>query len=665
VLSFIYKYENQRPVFWIHAGSVTQFEADYRKLGSLAEIPGHDDTKQNIGCIMKQWLESPQSGDWILVIDNADNMLDFYLEPKSTESKTSDTFSIAHDGIAKFIPKGSKGTIIVTTRDREVARNLANRNIIIKLGLDPEQAAELFHQHYPNVERTSDNTAASQRLLQEIEYLPLAIVQVAAYLDLNRSVTMSKYLEMYKGTKKSQKRLLSKPHHNLWRDENVNAETILTTFSISFRQLQQQSKLADSFLRFMACIDRKAIPRDLLFQINMDDAEDELLISEALDKLVNFSVLQNSKIDLGSGQGYEIHSLIHLAMQTYLESAGEMYNALAQASKILADTLPDPEYKNWAAWRVYLPHAMALLANLVEDSEASADLCIKAGYHLNELGRYSESLILYERARKLYADLLGEENTQTIQAMHVIGCLLHNCGRLEEAQQIQEKVLEAMRRIGRDDDDTLECINNLAITYESQGGRLKEVQELREKVLEMRRRTLGDEHPDTLRSMYNLASTYESQGGRLKEVQELEEKVLEMTRRTLGDEHLDTLKSMQNLAVTYKTMGRRLDEVQELEEKVLEVRRRNLGEEHPDTADAMNNLAQTLHDRGRLDEAISLMEEAACSYACIYDSDHSKMKRAEQAVGGWKDEIEDNHRDNVLDDDDYDEEDSILGDEAE
>ncbi|KAI5800681.1 hypothetical protein FPQ18DRAFT_301297 [Pyronema domesticum] len=147
VLNFIYEYENQRPVFWIHAGSITQFEADCRKLGSLAKIPGHNDTKQNIGLIVKQWLEDPQSGEWILVIDNADNKLDFYPEgPKSTESKESDTVSesIAHDGIAKFIPRGSKGTVIVTTRDREVAKYLANQNVIVKPKLHPEQAIELF-----------------------------------------------------------------------------------------------------------------------------------------------------------------------------------------------------------------------------------------------------------------------------------------------------------------------------------------------------------------------------------------------------------------------------------------------------------------------------------------------------------------------------------------
>ncbi|KAI5782822.1 hypothetical protein FPQ18DRAFT_421006 [Pyronema domesticum] len=486
---------------------VTQFEADYRKLGSLAKIPGHDDTKRNIGLIVKQWLEGPQSGEWILVIDNADNMLDFYPEPKSTESKEGVTVSIAQDRIAKFIPRSSKGTVIVTTRDQEVAKYLANQNVIIKPELSREQAIELFYQYYSNADESKpDDTAALPCLLLELQHLSLTIVQVAVYLDLNRSITASRYLEIFRGTKRSQKRLLSKPHHNIWRDQMETAETTLTTFSIRFQQIPQQSKLADSFLRFMACIDRKAIPRDLLFQINIDGIEGEAVISEALDKLVNSSILRYSKIDCGSGQVYEIHSLVHLAMQTDLESS-ELDNALAKTSTAVADTLTDSRYENCAAWRVYLPHTMGLLANLVEDSETSANLCEKVGWHLIELGRYSESLILCERARKLYIILFGEEHTKTLDAMHLIGSSFAQCGRLKEAQKIHDKVLTVRRpSLGEDHRDTLNSIQGLAITYKKLGGRSKEVQE-QEKVLEVSKRTLGKDRPDTADAMYNSALT--------------------------------------------------------------------------------------------------------------------------------------------------------------
>ncbi|KAI5816960.1 hypothetical protein BZA77DRAFT_46327 [Pyronema omphalodes] len=615
VLSFIYEYQNKRPIFWIHAGSIAQFEADCQKLASLAKIPGHDDKEQKSGLVVRRWLESPESGDWILVLDNADNMLAFYPTASNrTSPGDSDTTSIVHGGIANFIPRGSKGTIIITTRDREVARNLANQNVIFKPELSPEQAMELFYHHYPKEENASeDNNTALPRLLTELQYLPLAIVQVAAYLDLNRSISPSKYLKMFEDKKESSKlkRLLSKPHDNIWRDNGSNAETILTTFSISFRQIQEQSKLADSFLRFMACIDRKAMPLDLLFDIHLDGIEDSFLISEALDKLVNFSILQHVNVDFGSGKGYEIHALVHLAMRTYLESGG-MDTALNTASTVLANTLPFPKHANWAKWRVYIPHVMALLENVKDVSEESADLCTMAGNYLEKaLGKYSESLKLHDRARRMYTGLMGEESDESLGAMTNVASMLRLLGRLKDAQKLQEKVFEVRRRkLGEEHPDTLHIMIHLATTYREMGGRLKEVQELEEKVLEVRRRTLGEEHPDTLTSMHNLALTYAEMGGRLKEVQELEEKILKVRRRTLGEEHPYTLGSMNNLALTYQEIGGRSKEVQELQEKVLEVRRCTLGEEHPYTLRSMNNLALTYEEiGGRLKDVQELQEK--------------------------------------------------------
>ncbi|KAI5794172.1 hypothetical protein FPQ18DRAFT_330294 [Pyronema domesticum] len=286
-------------------------------------------------------------------------------------------------------------------------------------------------------------------------------------------------------------------------------------------------------------------------------------------------------------------------MQTYLEP-GEKNNTLAKASTVLADILPHSEYENWGTWRVYPPHVTALLAHLmVEDSDsvAIADLCMKAGWYLIELGRYSESLILYERARKLYAFLFGEENTKTLYSMDSIGTSFIYCERLKEGQGILEKVLE------------------------------------------VRRRTVGEEHPNNVTSIQNLAITYTEPGGSMKKVQELEEKALEVRRRTLGEDHPDTVITMQNLAETYKDLGGRLNEVQQIQEEVLEVRKRILGEDHQDTANAMYNLEVTLHNLGRLDEAIVLMEEAARSYSRTYGSDHSEKKDAERVAKRWKDEI--------------------------
>ena len=59
---------------------------------------------------------------------------------------------------------------------------------------------------------------------------------------------------------------------------------------------------------------------------------------------------------------------------------------------------------------------------------------------------------------------------------------------------------------------------------------------------------LGAEHPDTLRGMENLAITYSSQG-KLNEAEQLGVQVLDMRKKVLGAEHLDTLGSMEDLVI--------------------------------------------------------------------------------------------------------------------
>ncbi|KAH7339460.1 hypothetical protein B0J17DRAFT_716483 [Rhizoctonia solani] len=241
------------------------------------------------------------------------------------------------------------------------------------------------------------------------------------------------------------------------------------------------------------------------------------------------------------------------------------------------------------------------------------------------LGRLDEAKELEVRVLEAHRRLLGEEHPDTLTSMANLAGTYSDLGRLDEAKELEVRVLEARRRLlgeehphtltsmsnlaahrrllGEEHPDTLTSMNNLASTY-SALGRLDEAKELEVRVLEAHRRLLGEEHPDTLTSMANLAGTY-SDLGRLDEAKELEVRVLEARRRLLGEEHPHTLTSMNNLAGTYSALGR-TDEAKELEVRVLEARRRLLGEEHPDTLTSMANLAGTYSALGRLDEAKEL-----------------------------------------------------------
>ena len=205
----------QVSVFWIHAGSRARFEQDYRKLSKLVELPGCDDPREDIRPIVKGWFESPRSGDWILVLDNADSKADFF----AGES--------ASDGLAQFIPRGGHGTVILTTRNFELADELADSNMLFKGMMQEVQAEQLFIQHCPAAIRHERELII--QLLRALQCLPLAIVQVAAYLRRNRACSLANYIELFNTC---QRRLLSRPFNDLRRE--ANSETVLATLSITF-----------------------------------------------------------------------------------------------------------------------------------------------------------------------------------------------------------------------------------------------------------------------------------------------------------------------------------------------------------------------------------------------------------------------------------------------
>ena len=81
--------------------------------------------------------------------------------------------------------------------------------------------------------------------------------------------------------------------------------------------------------------------------------------------------------------------------------------------------------------------------------------------------------------------------------------------------------------LGADHPDTLASMNNLAATYHRQG-RISDAAELQEEVLQKMKAILGADHPSTLTSMNNLANTYCGQG-RFSDAAELQEEVLQKT----------------------------------------------------------------------------------------------------------------------------------------
>jgi hypothetical protein len=153
-------------VFWVPAVSMESFEQACEEIAHMLEISitDGDDARE----LVKVRLGSGQAGRWLLVVDNADDEDVLY----GTQQM---------EGIAKYLPEGDSGVVVYTTRTPEIAE--LTRGDVVTIGaLERHDASDYLLMLLTNKD-LSKNEAAVAELLNELECLPLAIAQAAAYLN--------------------------------------------------------------------------------------------------------------------------------------------------------------------------------------------------------------------------------------------------------------------------------------------------------------------------------------------------------------------------------------------------------------------------------------------------------------------------------------------------
>jgi tetratricopeptide (TPR) repeat protein len=332
-------------------------------------------------------------------------------------------------------------------------------------------------------------------LLKELAYLPLAIVQAAAYVNVNK-ISLQKY-----------RLLLTKKKKEIVGPIATESQIVIaTTWLISFEQIRSDDALAADYLLFMACTDRRDVPLSLL-PVAMP-REHQARAVKTLDAY-SFVTKQTAQSAL------DLHRLVQTSTRNWLGRQGLLRQQTQVAITRLLEVFPDRSHGDRNKWRRFFPYAKFALSYgiLGQDNEARANLTWKYAMALLSDGRFNEADAYFQEA---------------VQSQHGVGVVEHPY--------------------------TLTSMGNLALTYRGQG-RWKEAEELFVQVIETSERVLGEEHPDTLTSMGNLALTYARQG-RWETAEELEVQVMKTRKRVLGKEHPSTLTSMNNVASTYVYQGR-------------------------------------------------------------------------------------------------------------
>ncbi|OHW99554.1 kinesin light chain, partial [Colletotrichum incanum] len=553
-------------IFWVPAVDMTMFENAYRDIGRAFNVRGIEDDKTDVKGLVKAALEQDDIGNWLIVIDNADDV-----ELLFTSSK-----------LATYLPSSRKGSILLTTRNHQAAARFSRSQVIRLSEMGAIEATQLLCTGLDE-NQFSDSQSTAQ-LVEHLTCLPLAIRQASAYMGSNKNVTVSKYLGYCKCSNDKLVKLLSKDFDDQDRYETTQ-NPVATTWVISFEHISRDNSLAAKYLSFMCYLAEKDIPRALL-----PPGEDEMDTDEAISTLIAYAfILQRDDADR-----FDIHRLVRLVMRNWLREQEKEEEQVTETIYWLSEIFPWPDHGNREVWMAYLPHTQVVLEvrDLCTDDKAVWLLLYNTGESNRLLGRYSKAEQIQRQTLELSQKVLGLEDPDTLGSMNNLAVVLQYQGRYKEAEQIQRQTLELRQKVlGLEDPNTLGSMNNLAAVLQYQG-RYKEAEQIHQQTLELRQKVLGLEDPNTLASMNNLAEVLRYQG-RYKEAEQIQRQTLQLKEEVLGLEDPDTLTSMSNLAVVLNSQGKH-EEAEQLYQQTLKLSEKVVGPEHPSTLRLQHNLQAIL-----------------------------------------------------------------------
>lgn len=625
---------------------------------------------------------------WVLVLDNADDLGLFGVGRQSVEQSK----------LGAFVPRGPAGTVLWTSRDERISGTLVGAQRAINVSRMTSAEAIALFETVRNRKMGVDEEDDIAMLLTELDWLPLAISQAAAYTRRTQTEIKTYLSKLQQG--KRRWKALKESEFDRHRREHVS-NSILETWRISIEYIRRENEMAYHILHILAFTDNQNIPNALVkcaatYGIEVRDAQKDVAIRDldsssddddndeeiigAITRLREFSFL-SARASNGENQAYEMHKLVQEATRYGLsrpEKQDEEAYFSTVAVHVVSDLFPVSEANSWSECEKYVVHAQRVSewADRCREENEAPDLLLRVSDYLYERGRWREKEAVDDRAYMLCKKVLGDRHLDTLRSMANMAMTYYQLGRYDMAEPIQLQVV-AMRReiLGDKHLHTIHGMSNLATTYigldecdkaealtlevltlrrellgykhpdtlRSMGElvrifytlqRYEEAKAIIIEILALRREVLGDNHPDTIRGVSDLAAILYKLG-RYNEAETMHVEVLALRREILGDKHPDTIDAMHQLSATWHTLGR-YNEAERMQVKVLAQRREIFGDKHPSTVSSLHNLATTWYNQGRCDDALALMQD--CLEICrhILKPDHLYTLSSQRFVESWQ-----------------------------
>ncbi|MBD2281618.1 tetratricopeptide repeat protein [Anabaena cylindrica FACHB-170] len=579
--------------------------------------------------------------------------------------------------LREVIPTDNRFRVLVTTRLRNLEPNFIQDIPLDVLSpeKEPDKALELLKGLLGNTDRRVDNQPVfANAICKSLEYLPLGIELVGAYLRQDPDLFLDVMLEQLQQRKLAEAAL-------------QNRETLTSTqlgvkaaFALTWSELDP---LAQQLGRFLSLFSPQSILWDLVVWVatsggeeeddpspNLSPTRGEALIppcpgregglgglglsaeelNEAKKQLYKRNLLQLVQDSQGY---YQIHTLVRWFLQEQLTDAWEMKavleNTFAWAMINKAQSLPPlPTSKDIERIKDVVPHIEDLGNRVIDDINQAGEEQINSPASVPNdeviwvfvgVARFYNGQGLYQLAEpwnqeclKVCQAVFPGDHPNMATSLNNLAELYRSQGRYREAEPLFIDALAMTKRLFVGDNfDVALNLNNLAGLYYSQG-RYGEAEPLFIDALAMTKRLFVGDHPNVATSLNNLAELYRSQG-RYGEAEPLFIDALAMTKRLFVGDHPDVASSLNNLAGLYRSQGR-YGEAEPLYIDALAMTKRLFVGDHPDVASSLNNLAELYRSQGRYGEAEPLYIDALAMTKRLFVGDHPDVASSLNNLAG-------------------------------
>ncbi|OCL12845.1 TPR-like protein [Glonium stellatum] len=589
-----------KSVFWIQGANELDFEQDFIRIAPYAKAQGAGITTAVTCNMVKGWLESENSGNWLLIVDDVN----------------TDTF-FGEKLFHTLLPQNPNGSILFTCRNKQLALKFVLPMQLIKLrGMNNVDARELLLTHAGSLEDSEEDI---DQLICCLEYMPLAMVRAGAYIAAN-SLSVSGYLQLFNESEANRANLLGA----ILMDSAASSRLSLpiVTSVISLQKIQREDELAIQFIAFMSCLSSRRIPNTLL-----PSPKSTIKNSQALGVLKAYSlIVENSSDGL-----FDMHPLVRLATRTWLKSTGQFSKWVLLAFNSMIQEFPSQTEKcgDIEKCELYLSHADTILKDhekiflgggLPAVSAAHGSLISRISRYLTTKGSYRSARTFAESAVKWNKRAFGERGRHTLTALSNLAVIDHYLGGYSFAENLCIEVLVTRTKVlGENHEDTIDSLNNLALLYQEQG-KHDAAEGMHRKALSLREKFLGPRHKDTLVSVNNLALALQSQQ-KHSAAEDMLQRALCGRQDLLGPFHPDTLTSTSNLGVFLQSQ-KHWEDAWEMHSLAFAGRQKIFGPDHHETLKSKGNLALVLQGQGLYNQAEEVLGEVLSGFQVILRNDH-------------------------------------------